>query len=141
MTLEMDVLDDLVEDEGFIGHAYQDSLGYLTIGIGTCIDRAKNCGITLEEAKYLARNRLDPSIRSLMDALPHWPEYPYAVRRALANMAYQLGAKGLLGFHDMLAAIEDGDYGRAADEGMSSLWARQTPNRALKITNMIRSAA
>ena len=47
----MNIREQLHRDEGFIDHAYQDQLGYWTIGIGTCIDRrVVGDGISLEEA-------------------------------------------------------------------------------------------
>lgn len=50
--------DDLFDDEGYRKSAYQDHLGFWTIGIGTLIDERKGAGITVDEAKYLLRNRL-----------------------------------------------------------------------------------
>ena len=42
------------------------------------------------------------------------------VQEALLDMAYQLGVDGLLGFHDMLAALERGDYQAAKAAALSS---------------------
>jgi lysozyme len=139
--IEDDVLDDLVVDEGLITYLYYDSLGFATIGIGTCVDQRKGCGITEEEARYLAMNRVRPLVAALGRNLPHFAGYPHPVRRALMNMAYQLGVSGVMKFQHMLAAIEAGDYNLAADEGMKSAWAAQTPGRAKRVTNMIRGAA
>jgi lysozyme len=48
----------LIADEDEVLHAYQDHLGFLTIGIGVLIDERKGDGIAQEESRYLFRNRL-----------------------------------------------------------------------------------
>lgn len=58
-------------------------------------------------------------------------------QRALANMCFQLGAGGLSGFRRMIAAIYADDWNRAYDEALDSLWAKQTPGRALRVAWMI----
>ena len=35
----------LIRDEGCVPHAYADSLGYWTIGVGHCIDKRVGCGL------------------------------------------------------------------------------------------------
>ena len=62
-----------------------------------------------------------------------WPPYQALsapVRAALLDMAYNLGVNGLLGFKDMVSALERGDYDTAADEALDSVWARRRPDRA-----------
>ena len=52
-------------------------------------------------------------------------------------MAYQMGINGLKGFKKSLAYMSEHDYNAAASEFMNSRWARQTPQRAAKVTAMI----
>lgn len=130
--------DDLFDDEGYRKSAYQDHLGFWTIGIGTLIDERKGAGITVDEAKYLLRNRLATFFAEMDAKMPWWREHPEHVQRALANMAYQLGVNGLLGFRNTLAMVQAGRYDEAADNALKSLWARQTPNRAKKVTDLLR---
>ena len=56
-------------------------------------------------------------------------------------MIYQLGFGGFNGFKRMIQALKDMNYGIAADEGLDSLWAKQTPYRANKLTTVIRNFA
>jgi len=63
---------------------------------------------------------------------------PPDVRRALLNMAYQLGVSGLLNFSKMLTALQAGDREEAAREALDSLWAKQTPNRARRVALLLR---
>lgn len=132
---------DLDNDEGFVSHAYQDHLGYWTIGIGRLIDKRKGGGITREEAYYLLRNTLGAKFKEMDAAMPWWRDQPEPVQRALANMAYQMGVPGLMKFKNTLALIQAKKYNEAADNALKSLWAKQTPERAKRVTDLIRSAA
>lgn len=55
------------------------------------------------------------------------------------SMAYQLGTKGLAGFANTLAAVARGDFKTGAAGMLDSLWARQTPNRAKRHAEVMRS--
>jgi lysozyme len=64
-------------------------------------------------------------------------DQPADVQRALANMVYQLGVRGLLGFRNMLSALRAGDRLAAADHCLDSEYARQTPERALRVAHLL----
>jgi lysozyme len=129
---------DLKEDEGVILHEYRDSLGFSTIGSGILIDQ-RGGGITDAENDMLLENRVHRLIGGLDHALPWVVLQSDNVQRALINVGYQLGLNGLLQFKEMLQYIRSGLYDKAADEGMNSSWAKQTPNRAKKVTDAIRN--
>jgi lysozyme len=57
----------------------------------------------------------------------------------LVEMAYQLGISGLLKFAKMHAAIRVNDFVTAHSEGLDSVWAEQTPNRALRLMTRMRT--
>ena len=132
------VSSDLCSHEGFVPHAYQDHLGYWTIGIGRLIDERRGGGISEDEARYLLRNDID-RIVSRLQREQGYRDAPDIVRRALVNMAYQLGVTGLLGFGKMWAALEQQNYSLAAEEALDSVWAKQTPTRAREVASWIRS--
>ena len=54
-------------------------------------------------------------------------------------MAFQLGIDGLLKFKNTLNLIEAGDYETASKEMLNSLWAKQTPERAKRLSEQIRT--
>lgn len=128
---------DLKVDEGVVLHEYKDSLGFSTIGSGILIDQ-RGGGISDAENDILLENRLHRLIGGIDQALPWIVLQSDNIQRQLINMAYQLGLIGLLKFENMLKYIRSGEYDKAADEGMNSSWAVQTPNRAKKITDNIR---
>lgn len=129
------LLNDLKRDEGLVLKPYRDTVGKLTIGIGRNLD---DVGINENEALYLAKNDIFKVTSALDVALPWWRTMSEPRQRALANMAFQLGVSGLLQFRKMLAAMQDGDFDKAATEALDSKWATQVPDRAKRITDMIR---
>ena len=129
----------LKSDEGFMPHAYPDHLGYTTIGYGRMIDKRLGGGITEDEADYLLANDIAKVCSQIDKEFPWSSEAPDGVRMALACMAFQMGIKKLKGFANTLKLLKEGRYDVAADNAMQSLWARQTPARAKRVTDMMRN--
>lgn len=130
---------DLREDEGEKLHGYTDTLGYLTIGVGILIDKRRGGGITKAESAYLLANRIEEKRAELRARLPWFDDLDDARQNALVNMAYQLGVGGLLGFKNSLRLIESGKFEAAATSMRNSRWFRQTPNRAKRVIEQIRT--
>lgn len=128
----------LAVDEGFVSHAYPDSLGYLTIGFGRLIDTRKGGGITREEGLYLLNNDVERHWSELVERFP-WVLMLDEVRQtAIANLAFNLGVPGLAKFTNTLAAIKRGDWLGAAAGLRNSLWYRQVgKSRSGRIIDMI----
>jgi lysozyme len=133
------LLEQLKRQEGWRDHAYQDHLGYWTIGYGRLIDKKRGGRITRVEGEMLLVNDIREVIVGLRQNLPWFDSQPDHVKQALANMAFQMGVAGLLKFRRTLAMVEAGDYDAAADNALSSLWAReQTPRRAREVLDVLR---
>lgn len=132
---------DLERDEGFVPHAYQDSLGIWTIGIGRLVDRRKRGGITRDEALILLHNDIARHWEELTTDLPWLEDAPEAVQEVLANMAFNMGVPGLLNFTKTLALLQAGNYTAAADEMLQSKWAGQVGARADRLAAMVRNCA
>lgn len=126
-------------EEGEVLHEYKDHLGYSTIGIGRLIDKRKGGGITKDEAAYLLGNDVDKVVDQLNKRIPWWTQLDDSRKGVLVNMAFQMGTDGLLGFKNTLAMIQRGDYNNAANGMMNSLWARQTPARAKRMAEQMRT--
>lgn len=131
----------LRSDEGVVSHAYQDHLGYWTIGVGRLIDKRKGGGLRPFEIDYLLRNDIEDRINELTKRLPWFQDLDDARRGVLLNMSFQMGVDGLLGFKNTLEMIRQGDYDKAADGMLNSLWARQTPERAKRLSLQMRTGA
>lgn len=129
----------LRRDEGEVLTAYQDHLGFWTIGVGRLIDKRKGGGITAEESAYLLSNDIDKREAELLRRAP-WMAHLDSVRfGALLNMAFQMGVDGLLGFTNTLQMVRSGDYEGAASNMLRSKWAEQTPERAKRISKQMQS--
>lgn len=134
--MDMNALkDDLARDEGCRLKPYQDTEGLLTIGIGRNLD---DVGITSEEAYHLLENDIGGVMADLDRNAPWWRHLTEPRQRALANMAFNLGWPRFSGFRNMLAALQAGEFERAAGEALDSKWARQVGARATRIAEMIR---
>lgn len=129
----------LRRDEGEVLHVYQDSLGYFTIGVGRLVDKRKGGGITKEESTYLLNNDIDRKEKELLAKAPWIATLDEARFGVMMNMAFQLGVEGLLKFRNTLGLVRDGKYDEAADAMMESLWAKQTPARAKRLSDQMRS--
>ena len=129
---------ELKQDEGCVLHAYQDSLGYWTIGTGVLIDERKGGGISQYEADFLLDNRLQKLLGNLDSAMPWILGMSDARQRALCNMSFQLGVNGLKNFKKMLQCMRIGNFDEAAKECLNSNYAKQTPERAQRVAKLIR---
>ena len=123
----------LKNEEGFRADPYHDSRGVLTIGFGTNIGE----GITRREAEFLLRERLEATYETLFKELPWLSAAPELQQSAILDMGYQLGAHGVLEFHMMLGALRAGDCPAAKRAALNSDWARETPERAERVTAIL----
>lgn len=127
----------LRRDEGTKPSAYQDHLGFWTIGVGRLIDARKGGGLRPDEIEYLLANDIKDRARALLAALPWFGALDDARQGVLLNMAFQLGTAGLLGFTGTLGRISRGDYAGAAKSMLESRWAKQTPERAQRLAKQM----
>lgn len=124
----------LIQHEGLRLKPYQDIKGILTIGVGRNIEEV---GITREEALYLLENDIGRVVREFDKALPWWRNLDEVRQRVLVDMGFNLGLSRLLGFKNMLAALQKNDFTEAAAEMESSKWFEQTKTRAERLTRMM----
>ena len=130
----------LIRHEGCVLHAYKDSLGFTTLGVGRLIDARKGGGITRDEAEYLLSGDIDRVTRGLFVRFPTWFPQLDPVRQAvIVEMGFQLGLIGLSRFVRTLGAVAEGDYARAATQMLASTWATQTPARARELAAQMTS--
>jgi lysozyme len=140
------LLADLIEDEGEVLHAYQDPLGFLTIGIGHLIDKRKGGGISPDASRFLWNEDIDAIEKRLLLHAPWVLRLDPVRQRVLYNMAFQLGVGiegqtgGLLGFRRTCAAIRAGRYDDAAVLMLQSKWGQEdSPERALRLAERMRT--
>jgi len=126
-----ELLERVLLHEGFKAKPYLDTLGVSTFGHGLTY-------ITKAESKNIVKARLEGIWDEL--AQDEWiTELPEPVRAVLIEMAFQLGMNGLSKFKKMWLALKLNDFESAAEEMLDSLWAKQTPERAQELSDIVRN--
>jgi lysozyme len=125
---------ELTLDEGKRNKVYKCTAGKNTIGIGRNLD---DVGLSDDEISYLLRNDINRVCADLDRELPWWRQLSEARQRVVANMCFNLGIRGLLGFKNTLAAMREGRYKDAAAGMRSSKWASQVNDRAERLAKIM----
>lgn len=133
----MDIRSQLLRDEGDKPSVYQDQFGYWTIGVGFLIDARKGGKLPPAVRDFWLDYVIDERRRALRAALPWFDRLDDVRKAVLLNMSYQLGVAGVLGFSATLARVRDGRYADAANSMLQSLWAKQTPERARRLSRQM----
>lgn len=133
----VDINDDVLaqridEAEDCVLHMYFDTKGMATIGYGRMIDSRLGGGITKDEALFLLKNDIK-RIKQEASTLSFYPSLNLRRKYAILDMLYNLGLPKFLKFKKMIAALEVGDYDRAAEEALDSKWRHDVGDRALRI--------
>jgi lysozyme len=126
----------LKRQEGVSKWAYEDHLGYITVGVGRCLDPEKGLGLSDDEIDYLLVNDVVRCYNEL-DVFSWFHDLDEVRQHAIVSMLFQLGLPKFLEFKKTLAFLAEGKVSQAAEEMLNSKWARQTPNRAREISYMI----
>jgi lysozyme len=123
--------------EGVRSHVYLCPAGYETIGVGRNIAES-GLGLSDDEIDYLLENDIKRCKQELI-GLSWFVDIDPVRQDALINLCFNLGMTRLLGFKNAMAAMAVGDYDQAADEFLDSRWATQVGDRAIEVTDMIRT--
>lgn len=127
----------LMAHEGVRRFAYKDTKGYITVGIGRCLETGIGKGLTTDECLYLLRNDISDFRHQL--SVHNWFTMQDEVRKdALVELAFNMGTANLLKFKRAIAALTKKDYVTASAELQDSLWATQVgKNRVADIRKRI----
>lgn len=133
---------ELRRDEGVEYEPYIDTVGVRTIGVGHNMVAKPlppdwTFPLTDAQVDQLLAEDLEEVFDGLDRNLPWWRKLSYARQRVLANMAFNLGMRGLLTFKNTLSNIEAGNYAKAAEGMLASKWERQVKGRANRLAAMM----
>ena len=132
------LIEQLKRHEGVSKWAYEDHLGYITVGVGRCLDPDMGLGLSSDEIDYLLVNDINRCYKEL-DGFSWFHDLEPIRQEALVNMLFNLGLPRFLQFKKTLAYLAEGKYDQAADEMLDSKWARQVKGRAIELSEMIRT--
>ena len=131
-----DLLKKIKEHEGFRPRVYKCTEGYDTIGYGFAI---KDLELDEDIAEEILLRKLEKLIKRIRDKFDWLDTVPHEVQGVLVNMSYQMGVTGVSKFKKALHAMQMFQWKIAADELLDSRWAKQTPNRAKELSDIIRN--
>jgi lysozyme len=144
-------IDRLIFHEGLKLKPYKCTAGKWTIGVGRCYETNPftaeelkaigdwEHGITKNAALTLLRNDIASCKKQLLAKFPFYKNLDKERQYALLDMCFQLGIKGLSKFKKMIKALENNNYEQASSECLNSDYAKQTPARAKRIANLIKT--
>jgi lysozyme len=121
--------------EGFEEKVYFCPANKLTIGYGRNL---QDRGINEEEADYLLNNDVNLAINELESIIPNFHKIDSNRQSALIDMIVNLGRPKFLKFKNTIKAIKNENWELASKEMLNSKWARQVPNRAMLLSNIVR---
>jgi lysozyme len=126
------------QHEGVVPHAYQDSRGYWTIGVGRLIDENLGGGLSDAEIDYLLANDIK-RCRAEAEQYPWFNKMNEPRQAVILSMLFNLGRPRFDKFQNMQAALLVGDYTLASHEMLDSRWANQVGRRAIEMSDMMQS--
>lgn len=124
--------------EGVKSHCYKCTQGFETIGVGRNISES-GLGLSDDEIEYLLANDIARVKDELSDTYFWFNAMNEARQDAMVDICFNLGLTRLRGFVNALEAMSREQFDIAADEFMDSRWATQVGNRAVRVTEMIRT--
>ena len=138
------LLESVKKHEGYRNKVYLDTLGKRTVGVGhLCVEDFWEDDKEYEE-KFLMeilQKDLQQAIRgarSLMEK-HDCADIDEQAEEILIEMVFQLGMTGVSKFKNMWKALAELNYVGASYEMLDSRWAKQTPNRAKSMAQIMKA--
>ena len=130
----MSLIENIKESEGYRASVYKCTEGYDTIGYGFAI---KDLKLSEEVSEIILKEKLD-KLKEGVDRNFKWVKnMPVKGQDVVYEMCYQLGIVGFSKFKRTISLLQLQDYSGASREMLDSKWAKQTPNRANKLSEEI----
>lgn len=117
--------DHIKEYEGLSNVLYKCTSNKVSIGYGRNLE---DVGISKDEAEYLLKNDIDIALDEVSEHFD-MPNLPEPAQIVLVDMCFNMGISRLLNFRNMIKAMEQDDWDKAADELLDSKYAAQTKRR------------
>jgi lysozyme len=135
MSIEV-VLERLKRHEGFSPTVYKDSLGFDTIGYGFAI---KDLVLDRDISSQILRNIVYELVFKVQEKFGWFRFMPGAIQEVIVEMCFQIGISGFSKFKKTIGYFRELKWEKASIEMLDSKWAKQTPNRARELSNIVGS--
>ena len=133
------IIEMLRKHEGVETHAYKCTADKTTIGVGRNIDPNGGIGLSNDEIDYLLANDVERVDAELFQVFSWYDDLDDPRKDAIMDMCFNMGLPRLMQFKKALGAMSAKNYDSAAVEFLDSRWAKQVGQRAISITDIIRS--
>jgi lysozyme len=137
--------EELKIDEGCKYEIYLDHLGLPTFGIGHLIlnsDPEYGLPVGTPVSEDRVNECFASDVKTVLSECtllyPNFSILPEQVQLIIANMMFNMGRPRLSKFKGMKAAVDAGDWHRAAVEMVDSRWYQQVTNRADRLVKRMR---
>ena len=147
LNLIEQIKEDLVKHEGYVTEIYLCSEGYPTFGIGHMVTEDDmehtwpvGTPVTDERILQVFHDDCNAACTDASALFLNFSSHPENVQRVLVNMAFNLGRSRLGKFKNMITAVNEGNYPKAADEMVDSKWYRQVKRRGEELVEIMRGA-
>ena len=130
------LIETLKRHEGVKNTLYKCTSDKWTIGVGRNLE---DVGLSEEEIDILLQNDITRTEELLDEYMSWWSDLDYIRQDAMINFVFNVGIGTAMKFKKAMTALEQGDYDVAADEMMDSNWSKQVGQRAVEVTEMIRT--
>ena len=138
-----EVKEEIKACEGYVNKIYKCSEGFDTIFYGHKVLPEDTYEHDAEYPKEIGEEVFEKDFQRTLDAAERLiADRPInnTAKEVIINMVYQIGEGGVSKFKNMWKALDNEDYGEASFQMLDSLWAKQTPNRANKLSKKMQSA-
>ena len=138
--------EELKIDEGCKYEIYLDHLGLPTFGIGHLVldsdvehGQAPGTPVSEDRVNECFARDVRVVLQDCKKLYTNFELLPEEVQLIIANMMFNMGYPRLSKFKGMKAAVDAGDWHRAAVEMVDSRWYQQVTNRAERLVTRMRS--
>lgn len=128
------IFNNIYLEESYRAFPYKDTDGNWTLGIGWNIFTR---GCNLKIATFACKEHISESDQDLTNNLSFYNQLDEVRKAALIDMAFNMGIKNLLGFQNMLKAIQENNWDTASKECLNSSYGTKLKSRAQKIAKML----
>ena len=134
--------------EGEVLEVYEDSLGYLTLGVGHLIQKSDpeygqpaGTPVSQNVVDLYYTDDFDKHVDETIHVCENnnivFDALPENIQHVLVNMCFNLGANRLGKFRNMLAAVSTSDWKEMASQMEDSRWFGQVGRRSVELQEMV----
>ena len=131
------------KNEGYRNKVYLDTLGKRTVGVGhLCVEDFWEDDKEYEEnfLMTILEKDLETAIKGSKELMEEHEcsDIDDLAKEIIVEMIFQLGKTGVSKFRNMWKALSELNYVGASFEMLDSRWAKQTPNRANGMADLMK---